>query len=485
MPRVRVVPRWRLSEGEDAAYLASSYGLTPDEWQGLVVDDVLAVRADGRWVSSRVGLSVARQNGKNGIVEVVELYKMVMLGRKILHTAHEVKTARKAFLRLAGFFENERKYPELAGMVREIRRTNGQEAIFLHEAECGRGPKCGCQDGASCEFIARSKGSGRGFTVDDLVMDEAQELDDFSYAALLPTISAAPSGNPQQIICGTPPGQRDNGEVFTRLRNDALSGRSPRTGWLEWSFDRDADADDRSQWAQANPALGVRLGLDVIADERAAMDDETFRRERGGVWASEAGSRVVIDAESWSVLTDPLSEPVDRLALAIDMAPEGASTAIAVAGARGDERWHVELIEQRAGSGWVVERVAQVAARHGFGAVVIDGASPAMALVEPLRARGVLVTVTGARDMGQAAGSFYRMVMEDGLRHLGQVQLASAVGVARKRAIGSEGLWGWARAASGSDIAPVVAVTLALWGAMSSTAKQQKRQRTGRAVFRG
>ena len=476
-------PRWRLTEGEDAAFLSSSYGLIPDEWQSLAVDDVLAVRADGRWVSTRCGWSVPRQNGKNAALEIVELYKMVVLGRRILHTAHEVKTARKAFLRLSSFFEN-RKFPELAAMLKEIRRTNGQEAILLHTSECDRRARCGC-DGASCEFIARSKGSGRGFTVDDLVMDEAQELDDFVYAALLPTISASPSGNPQQIVCGTPPGPRDSGEVFTRLRKDALSGRSLRTLWLEWSFDPDADLDDRTQWAKANPALGVRLDQQVIADERAAMDDATFQRERGGVWAVD-GTRKVIPDHVWQALFDPSSQPVDGgLAMAIDMAPEGASASIGVAGQRPDGRWHVELIEQREGSMWVVDRAASVALRHGFGAVVVDGASPAVALVEPLRAKGLTVTVTGARDMGQACGSIYRLIVEDGIRHVGQPQLALSMSVARKRAIGSEGLWGWGRSVSGADISPTVVVTLALWGAMSTGAKVQKRQRTGRAVFRG
>lgn len=476
-------PRWRLTEGEDAAFLSSSYGLVPDEWQSLVVDDTLAVRADGRWVSTRCGWSVPRQNGKNGALEIVELYKMVVLGRRILHTAHEVKTARKAFLRLSSFFEN-RKFPELAAMLKEIRRTNGQEAILLHTSECDRRARCGC-DGASCEFIARSKGSGRGFTVDDLVMDEAQELDDFVYAALLPTISAAPSGNPQQIVCGTPPGPRDNGEVFGRLRADALSGKSTRTLWLEWSFEAGADPDDRSQWARANPALGGRLDYEVVEDERAAMDDETFIRERGGVWAS-GGSAPVIPDGAWAGLLDPASQPLDDgLALAVDIAPEGVSAAIGVAGRRADDRWHVELIEQRAGTLWVPQRVEEVVKRHGFGAVVVDGASPAVALVEPLQARGIEVTVTGPRDMGQACGSFLRLVMEDGVRHVGQPQLATAVSVARKRAIGTEGLWGWGRAVSSADISPVVVATLALWGAMSSKARPQKRQRSGKAVFRG
>ena len=87
--------------------------------------------------------------------------------------------------------------------------------------------------------------------------------------------------------------------------------------------------------------------------------------------------------------------------------------------------------------------------------------------------------------MGQACGSFFQLVHEDVLRHVGQPQLSSAVSVARKRAIGSEGLWGWGRAVSGADITPTVAATLALWGAMSTTAKPQPVKRTGRAVFRG
>src|SRR5690606_13871961 len=182
-PRVRVAPRVKRSDADDAEFLAASYGLTPDEWQRLVLEDWLAVRPDGRWASLKCGLAVPRQNGKNALLEIRELYGMVALGEKFLHTAHEVKTARKAFLRIASFFENPRKWPELAELVKEIRRTNGQEAVVLH-------------NGGSVEFVARSKGSGRGFTVDVLVMDEAQELGDDALEALMPTTAASPLGNP-------------------------------------------------------------------------------------------------------------------------------------------------------------------------------------------------------------------------------------------------------------------------------------------------
>ena len=162
---------------------------------------------------------------------------MVGRGEKILHTAHEVKTARKAFKRLQHFFGTQvndpgAKFPELNALVAEVRNVNGQEAIFL-------------TNGGSVEVVARSKNSGRGFTVDVLVMDEAQEMSDDDLEALMPTTSAAPLRDPQWIFTGTPPGPRANGAVFTRVRSDALGG-GPRACWHEWSSDPDLGLDDLS-----------------------------------------------------------------------------------------------------------------------------------------------------------------------------------------------------------------------------------------------
>ena len=50
------------------------------------------------------------------------------------------------------------------------------------------------KNGGSIEFIARSKSSGRGFTVDVLVCDEAQELTDEQMEAIQPAISVGTFG---------------------------------------------------------------------------------------------------------------------------------------------------------------------------------------------------------------------------------------------------------------------------------------------------
>jgi phage terminase large subunit-like protein len=471
-PRVHVAPKGRYREdGQDAAFLSAAYGLTPDEFQLLVLEDWLArTGRGGKWASLTCALSCPRQNGKNAILEMRELFGMIQLGEKILHTAHEVKTARKAFMRLASFFENERKWPELAELVKDIRRTNGQEAIVL-------------TNGGSVEFVARSKGSGRGFTVDVLVCDEAQELSDEALEALMPTTSAAPSGNPQWIFTGTPPGPSANGEVFQRTRDDALSGKSSRLSWHEWSAAGAVDLDDPMQAAAANPALGGRLQWDVIEGERARFSDEGFARERLGMWDS-AGSQRVIAAESWSVCAAAnLKDAGGEVAMAFDVSPDRSTATIASASWTVDGFCYVDVVESRRGDpDWGVQRFVDMCERHDVRAVVIDGASAAFSLVDPLRQRGLTVTVTSARQMAAAFGVFYDSVMDAQMRHLDQPLLNLALAAARKRKIGDSG-FGWSRKDSESDITPVVAATLALWGLTSSEVAEKPKERTNKACF--
>jgi phage terminase large subunit-like protein len=440
-------------------------------WQAQVLEDWLARGGrGGKFASLTCGLSVPRQNGKNAILEMRELFGMVQLGEKFLHTAHEVKTARKAFIRLASFFENTRKWPELAELVKDIRRTNGQEAIVL-------------TNGGSVEFVARSKGSGRGFTVDVLVCDEAQELSDDALEALMPTTSAAPLGNPQWIFTGTPPGPTANGEVFTRTRDDALSGKSSRLAWHEWSCTGSADLDDPASASSANPALGGRLQWDVIQGERSRFSDEGFARERLGMWDS-AGSQRVISADSWKVVADAnLKDRGDEVAIAFDVSPDRSTATIASAAWTTEGLPYVDVVESRRGEpDWGIQRFVDMCERHQVRAVVVDGASAAFSLVDPLRQRGLTVTVTSARQMAAAFGNFYDTVMDGGMRHLDQPLLNLALAAARKRKIGDSG-FGWSRKDSESDITPVTAATLALWGLTSGEIAEKPKVRSGKACF--
>jgi hypothetical protein len=418
--------------------LASSYGLVADGWQAELLHDWLLVRA-GRWASSRCGTACPRQNGKNGALEIREVYGMVALAERILHTAHEVKTARKAFARLLEFFDNPRAYPELAGMVKEIRRTNGQEAIVL-------------DNGGSLEFIARSRGSGRGFSVDVLVADEAQELTEDAWAALLPTISA--SDNPQVILTGTPPPPGAAGEVFTRMRKAGVDGTDDRLAWSEWSCDDELDTvdlDNEATWRSCNPALGKRLQVSTVADERAVMTDRTFARERLGWWEPHDTRTGALDPDLWLSLADAHAERGSGQVFAVATAPDHSWAAIAVAWRRPDGHAQVMLADYRPTTGWIAPRVAELLERWG-GHVLVDTAS-----------RGLVPNAQEASTatQAQAHNALAAAVLAGAVRHGNEPAMTTAVRAARWKASGDTRVLDRKGSA---DISPIVAAALALHG---------------------
>lgn len=491
-PRIRVRPKraFDFADGEEAVELSAGYGLTPDPWQGEgVIYGWLARGKDGRLAAGRCGLAVPRQNGKNGSVETVQLHKMVIQGRKILHTAHEVKTARKAFQRLCSFFENARKYPELAERVREIRRTNGQEAIVLHAQDCGLGDNCDCNGGASIEFVARSRGSGRGYTVDDLFCDEAQEMTDEQLEALLPTIAAAPSGDPQIIFLGTPPGPNSPGEVFTRLRADALKKGADRLCWDEWSIPDDMPAAEaikhwRDYAYETNPALGIRLRISTVKDELAAMSPDGFCRERFGQWSPGGRIPKVFTKSAWSVLIG-VKPDEGRTVYGVKFSSDGSGVGLAAARRPASGPVFVEGIKQaNLGEGtqwlvdWLVPRAADAAQ------IVIDGKAGVGYLVNALRDRGVrnkrLILLPTLDQVLAAHSMFEQAVLTGDLSHSEQEEFDDQVTGAVKRQIGKSGGFGW-DAVDGETVVLLDAATLAYWGA--KTTKRRPGARTGGLVM--
>lgn len=458
VPRVRLEPKRssKFDDGDDACFLASRYGLTADEWQASVVASWLGRKSDGALAAGRCGLSVPRQNGKNAVLEIVELFKIVVLGRKVLHTAHEVKTARKAFLRLKSFFENERQWPELAALVKEIRQTNGQEAIVL-------------TNGGSVEFVARSRGSGRGFTVDDLVLDEAQELSDEQLEALLPTISAAPSGDPQIIMTGTPPPPNADGAPFKRMRASGVEGKDKRLSWHEWSPEKAPNPDDHEALmacaAATNPALGARLQWSVVEDELAQMSFAGWMRERCGAWDSDALGGV-IDYTSWLGLSVPVDDvPASgQVAYAVKFSADGERVGAAVALRAGDGPVHVEALgvaRMVDGTAHLVDWLSQ---RWRTGPILLDGKAGAGDLANELVAAGVprrRIALASVDDAIVAHSGFLRAIQEGGLTHIAQEGLDAAVRIAGKRKIGNAGGWGWQSVTPDGDVTPLDAVTLA------------------------
>lgn len=467
-PRVKLEPKIAYTDGADAAQLAAAYGLSPDPWQRMILDAWLGRDSMDRYTASRCGVLVPRQNGKNAVLEIRELYGSAILGEKILHTAHEVKTARKAFLRLASFFENEREYPELAALVVSIRRTNGQEAILL-------------TNGGSIEFSARSKGAARGFTVDVVICDEAQFLNDEQLESLMPTMAAAPLGNPQIIMVGTPSNHNLEGEVFGRMRRDGHEGKDKKLSWHEWSIDDPAKVNmaDPNVWASCNPALGIRLDIAVIQDEYKQMSPDGFARERLSMWYDVAAELRAIDYEKWAecaITSPPKDDEIDKLAYAVKFSSDGSSASLAVA-ARHDGIIHVEVIEHRSmreGVGWLVEFLAPRTKKAAT--VVIDGLHWSGSLVQELRENGVrnkaAITVPKADEVVTAASGLVDAISRKTVTHYDQPALNASAENAEKRTIGTKGGWGF----GGEGCILIESAALAMWGVKTSKRNPKRKQ---------
>lgn len=477
-PRISHVPAYVDNDYRDAIDLITVYEGPPDYFQELLLEAWLGRRPNGLWAAPANGGSVPRQNGKNYALEARELYGMVVLKERILHTAHEVRTSKNHFKRMLKYFGDD-GHPDLKAMVSSISKTNGEEAIYL-------------KNGAELRFVSRSKRAARGFSSDLLVIDEAQELDDDSYEAILPIISASP--NPQQILTGTPPGPTANGEVFTRMRKDGVEGNDLLLSWLEWSAEKNCDLDSEETWAQANPGYPHRISAETITTERSRMSDDSFGRERLGMW-TEIGSTGVIDMDLWSALGEA-AQMEDPVVFAIDVNWDRTRAAISVAGYLRQKnpdtqdtivKTRINAIADEAGIDWVVDRMVALTEQHRNLGVVIDAGSPASSLILKLKRKRVKVIETGTRDMTRACGDFMDMIRDGTLSHGNQASLTNACAVAKKRKVGDA--WAWDRNNHNEDISPLVAASLAAYGLSlkkrptQTTAETPERRRSGITVM--
>ncbi|WP_329292859.1 terminase [Streptomyces pseudovenezuelae] len=465
-PPIEIAPPSASTAGQEAIDLARKAGLKLDPWQQHVLRVGMAEKADGSWAAFEVAVNVPRQNGKGAIIEARELWGLFIGGEElILHSAHEFKTAKNAFRRIERLI---RACPDLHRRVKQYRQTVGEEWIELH-------------NGAMLRFIARSKGSGRGFSGWSNMLDEDMILGDNEMDALLPTMAAI--DNPQIWYLGSA-GIGAPSVQLGRLRRRAMAAieagaPDPSLAYMEWSADPHVDEcpqdcdkhdDPASDEAvvKANPAVGYRLTLAKVAHERATLSKDGYARERLGVGAypsDEADTWQVIGEEAWKALAAAESGPEGAVAFAIDMTPERSYAAIAVAG-----RWkggtHVEVVDHRPGTGWIKDRAKELHERWGPRCWVVDPGSPAGSLIPELEDEedglGVQIVQPKTRDVAAACGQFYDAVTEQALSHRNDAPLLTALAGAQTRPLGDT--WAWARRNVGVDISPLVAATLAKWG---------------------
>jgi len=428
-------------------------GIALMPWQKWLLIHGLELAPDGESYRFRtVCVLVARQSGKTTCIQVLALWRMfVDRAGLVIGTAQNLDVAEEAWM---GAVELAQGVPDLASEIAAVDRTAGKKALRLTSGE-------------RYKVQAASRRGGRGLSGDLVVLDELREHQTWdAWGAVTKTTMArarpqvwglSNAGDAESVVLA---------HLYQQGLKDIESGNADTSlGLFDWGAEPGCALDDPSAWAQANPALGYRVSEDAI---RAAMETDpphVFRTEVLCQWVDVARASV-FEAEVWESALDVDSTLGDPVCFAVDVAADRSHACIAVAGLRPDGNKHVEVVDYRRGTGWVVDRLRELVDKWRPSAVVVDAAGPAGSLLADIDSARIEVTLTTARDMAQACGGLFDAVTAGHVFHRGQPELTEAALAARRRPLGDA--WAWARkSATDADISPLVAVTLAHWASRS------------------
>jgi hypothetical protein len=453
------------SAGDDCIAWAESIGWDDelghgfyvlDEWQKFCIRGILSEDRGANLCALVCLLLVPRQNGKNVVLEVIELYALFVLDlRYILHSAHLTETSADHMARLLSAIESD---DDLNSRTK-VTVAHGFEKIERTDLRC------------RIRFRTRSKKVGRGGSPEMAVFDEALYLTDLHQSALLPSLSAQTMRADQPIIVYASSAPVAESEVLHRVRRSILAGEMPDAWMAEWSVPVPEAGDGRyaemlaavnaDSVLDANPGANVRISVDyVLNTERPQMGLEEWCIERLGMVFEADSDEGVLPADKWAACArEGIEADEGRASLAVG--PNGRWAAFGFA-SQMDGTMCVEVTRHEPGTSWVIDHAKAVTARRG--PLVVDPKGSSAGMVAKLRAAGVPLEELAAGDIPKACSAFQDDVLNVQLRYPRMnIELSAAVTGADVRPVGQ----GWAFTAKGSvvDITPLEAVVLAAWAA--------------------
>lgn len=450
-PTQSVILPYVITEGQQAVEIYNSTGRTAQEWQKLLLFDILGLNEEGLWTHVKFGYSLPRRNGKSEIVMMRELYGLKK-GERILHTAHRTTTSHSHWEKLCGLLDD-------AGIPYKSLKQMGLESITL-------------SSGGKINFRTRSSKGGLGEGYDLLIIDEAQEYTDDQETALKYVVTD--SKNPQTIFCGTPPTTVSAGTVFTKYRKNVLSGNSEDSGWAEWSVPSLMDPKDVNLWYETNPSLGTIFTERSVRAEMGP-DEVDFNIQRLGLWLKYNQKSAISKVEWEALAVESLPEFKGKLHVGIKFGKDGTNAALSIAVHTWDDHVFVECIDCRpirSGENWII----QFLTAGDIEKVVIDGAGRQQALAELMKDVGLKKPILPTVKEVILANALFEQALEDkAFCHANQPSLTQSASNCEKRAIGSNGGFGYKSLREDIDIVLLDSVILAYWSCSNSKTKKKQR----------
>jgi phage terminase large subunit-like protein len=456
-PAFQSIPAYRKTLGPEVADVAAMAGFGPDEEQRAALDAIFAMRPDNKVVALEAAVIACRQNLKTA------LFKMCALGwlyvtdqRLITWSAHEFDTAQESHRELAELID---ECAPLRKRLKAVHYGAADKSIELHT-------------GQRVKFKARTKTGSRGLSGDKMVLDEAFALEPSHMGSLFPTMSARPD---PQALYGSSAGQVQSA-VLRGIRNRGRAGDDPSLIYIEYTDDLEGECleahcdhalvrqgcrlDDERRWYRANPALGRRITIEYVRAERRAMPPDEFARERLGWWDEDPNEGGVFRPEKWLAAYDPDSQITGRPSFAIEVAEDRAWSCIAAAGK--GAKVHLESLDYRRGTAWILDQAKVLDAKHRHSGFVIQNGTGAASLIQDFRNAGLTVVEATTSEYAKACGDMFDAVEGGEVSHLNQPELNVSVNGAKKKPSGDAFVWDRRKSL---DISPLAAVTLAFWGA--------------------
>lgn len=457
----------KTEDGVLACDLYRATGKTPQKWQENLLYDMLAKNRKGLWIYTKYGYSLPRRNGKSEILLMRELYGLEK-GEKVLHTAHLTTTSSAAAAHLAAALDHA-GYAE----VQRIKKTEKYDKHYTYRKQLGLEVITLLKEGGgSVAFRTRTSRGGLGEGYDVLIIDEAQEYETEQDNTLKFIITD--SKNPQMIMCGTPPTAVSKGDVFKRYRDNAIAGKLKDSGWAEWSIPEQADCHDVDLWYETNPSLGT-VFTERSVEAEIGQDELDFNIQRLGLWIVY-NLKSAITKEDWQKTEiKDMPKLKGKMYIGIKYSKDGENVALTVACKTKDDKIFISAYDCRSrleGNGWIINYLSKMKALNK---VVVDGAGAQQILADDMKeAKLKKPILPKVSEVVKANAEWEQAVYNNGLVHLPQEALDMSVTNCEKRAIGSNGGFGYKSLTDSIDVCIMDSAILAHWVCKNTKEVTQK-----------